>query len=754
VGTTAIEARRRGRTSGRARHIPAAEAGSSLGEVSRAALVNRLRAARSQSLVTIVAPAGYGKTTLLAQWRARAERSFSFVSIDPRGTDAATLVELVADALHALGAESHGLPRRSGALSRWVWRSAVPRLAAALESIEQPFVLALDDAQGLDREAADVVTEFVRHVPEGSVLAVAGRSQPLHSLPRLRAAGDLLELTVDDLAFTRREARSLLRSLGIAVSDAQLDDVLERTEGWPAGIRLAAQSLRTHRGEVADLADYVEVECLSTLTPDQRAFVRRTSILGRLSPSLCDAVIDRDDSLRMLGSLEDSHAFVVPLDRGRHWFRVHRAVREQLQRELGEEEPTLVPELERRAAAWLEANGDPEQALCHACAARDSGHMARLVEAVASEMHNDGRDDELLTWIARLEKHAEIQDYPEVAVLAARLHAQRGNGDGAEHCLAAAICGASARKRGRVGRELAARIELVSAALCADGVESMRASAESALSAIPAGDCWRSYGLLLEGCAHALLDHGERADATLARAVHAGRRLGSRETCAVALTQRALVATAQGERISAGQLLDLARQEIVHGHLEAYPTSALTMAASARFELLHGHSPEAFEALGRAKALLPGLGRSLPWLAAQTRLQLAEAEVALRDVTAASTLLAEVDALLAGCPRLGILRRERDRLAAGIRSIPEAVDGRSVGLTAAELRLVPMLATHLSFREIGARFFLSRNTVKTQAISVYRKLGASSRSEAVARAHGLGLIEAGTADGDALIQTG
>src|SRR5262249_4091232 len=234
---------------------------------------------------------------------------------------------------------------------------------------------------------------------------------------------------------------------------------------------------------------------------------------------------------------------------------------------------------------------------------------------------------------------------------------------------------------------------------------------------------------------------------------HAARRLGSRKICAVALTQRALVATAQGERISAGQLLDLARQDISEGHLEGYPSSALTLAASARLELLHGHSPEAFAALASAMALLAGLGRSLPWLAVQARLQLAEAEVALRDVTAASALLREVDDLLVACPRLGILRRERDRLAAEIRSMPAGVDGRSVGLTAAELRLVPMLATHLSFREIGARFVLSRNTVKTQAISVYRKLGASSRSEAVARAHGLGLIEAG-ADGDVLTQTG
>ena len=358
-----------------------------------------------------------------------------------------------------------------------------------------------------------------------------------------------------------------------------------------------------------------------------------------------------------------------------------------------------------------------------------------------------------MEWIARLEKHAEIADYPDIAVLAARLHAQRGDASEAERCLAAAIRGPAGRKARRVPQPLAARIDLVCAAMCIDGVDSMLAAAESAVNVLSADDCWRPYGLLLQGTAHALLGDNERADAVLTRAEHAARRFGSRETSAIALTQRALVASAEGEGIRAGRLLDLARAEVANGNLEAYPTLCAHPRHVGAVQLLHGHSPEAFTALAAARALLPGLGRSLPWLAVQARLQLAGAEVALRDAAAAGALLAEVDELQAVCPRLGILRRRRDLLAAEIRAMPAGVDGRSVGLTAAELRLVPMLATHLSFREIGGRFFLSRNTVKTQAISVYRKLGASSRSEAVARAHGLGLIGAG-ADGDVIIQKG
>jgi LuxR family transcriptional regulator, maltose regulon positive regulatory protein len=543
------------------------------------------------------------------------------------------------------------------------------------------------------------------------------------------------------------------------VSDEELDEVLGRTEGWAAGIRLAGLSLRatgTRPGRVAnatrELSAYLEAECLTALTPDQRTFLRRTSILGQLSGPVCDAVLERHDSGRVLGSLEGANVFLVALDRRRESFRCHRAVQEQLRRELAEQEPRLAAELERRAAVWLEANGDPERALRHWYAAGKIEHVARIIDAIAMEMHNEGRDDTLLGWVSLLERGARIEDHAEVAAVAARLHAQHGQSAEAARFLDAAVRGARISARARRNPRVAARADLVRAAICSDGVESMLVDAEHALDHLPADDGWRPYGLLLQGTAHALLGENERADPILSRAVHAAQRLGATETRSLALTQRALLAAEEGDRVRAGQLLDGAVEAVRHGRLENYATSALTLAAAARFELLHGRSPAALASLASARSLLSALGPTLPWLAVQARLELVEAEVTLRDASAAAALVAEVDDLFAVCPRLGVLPGRRDRLAAAVEAVPASVDGRSVGLTAAELRLVPMLATHLSFREIGAQFFLSRNTVKTQAISVYRKLGASSRSEAVLRAHQLGLIEEGV-DAD-LIQTG
>jgi LuxR family transcriptional regulator, maltose regulon positive regulatory protein len=715
--------------------------------VSRAALVNRLRAA-SQPVVSITAPAGYGKSVLLAQWAARDERPFAYVPVEPRA-DVEVFVGRVAAALGV----SIAAPTRDEAVPCWLWRVAVPQLASALRSVTAPLVLVFDDAHHLHGDAVDVATALTHNVPEGSALVITGRVQPLPSLPRLRAGGEVLELGSEDVAFTRREARSLLNALlATSVSDEQLDRVLERTEGWAAGIRLAGLSLRAAGGARRDLSDYVRSECLETLTPEQRTFLRRTSILARICGPLCDAVLERDDSAAMLAQLEAGGVSLVALDRGRDWFRYHSALQEQLRRELAEQEAWLVSGLERRAAEWFEKNGDAERALRHRYAAGDVDEVARIVDTVAVEMHNDGRDDALRGWLALLETSGRIEDHPKVAALAARLHAERGRTDEAERCLQAGLRGARVRTPGRRDPDVAARLELVRAAMCADGVESMLLDSEHALDNLAADDCWRPYGLLLQGTAHALLGERERADPILSRAIHAGKRLGSTSTYALALTQRALLAVASAERIRAGALLDAAVEAIREGNLDAYTTSALTFAASARFELLHGHSPEAFATLASARALLPGLGRSLPWLAVQTRLELAEADVTLRDAPAAAALLGDVDDLLSACSGLGVLHGRRDLLAAAIEAVPAGVDGRSVGLTSAELRLVPMLATHLSFREIGARFFLSRNTVKTQAISVYRKLGASSRSEAVVRAYSLGLIEEGEAD--ALILTG
>ncbi len=231
------------------------------------------------------------------------------------------------------------------------------------------------------------------------------------------------------------------------------------------------------------------------------------------------------------------------------------------------------------------------------------------------------------------------------------------------------------------------------------------------------------------------------------------REIGSTETHAVAVGERSLIAAARDDLRTADALAEEAQRVVEEGELRSYPTSALALAASARSRLRHGQWDQARHQLTAAMRLTPHLTHALPWLAVQARIELADAYVTLRDREAGRRMLEEARGILATRPALGVLGDGVERLEQEIAAMPQAQDGVRSGLTRAELRLLPLLSTHLSFKEIGERLHVSRNTIKTQAISVYRKLGVSSRSEAVAIAEDLGLVEAAEAQ-DARFELG
>jgi LuxR family transcriptional regulator, maltose regulon positive regulatory protein len=283
-------------------------------------------------------------------------------------------------------------------------------------------------------------------------------------------------------------------------------------------------------------------------------------------------------------------------------------------------------------------------------------------------------------------------------------------------------------------------------ALCTEGPAKMQADAEAALAKLAKDDAWRPAALLVQGAAAVLLGDSNRADTILAEAVERGARIGSTETHAVAVGERSLIAAARDDVRAADALAEEAQRVVEEGELGSYPTSALALAASARSRLRHGQWDRARYQLTAAARLTPHLTYALPWLAVQTRIELADAYVTLRDREAAHQALEEARVILTARPALGVLGDGLERLEGEVARIPQARNGVSSGLTRAELRLLPLLSTHLSFREIGERLHVSRNTIKTQAISVYRKLGVSSRSEAVALAQDLGLVEAAEHD--------
>jgi LuxR family transcriptional regulator, maltose regulon positive regulatory protein len=705
-------------------------------DVSRTALVNRLRALRAERVVVIVAPAGYGKTTLCAQWAERARRACAWLTVDERDNDPVVFVRhLVAAVDQAVGLGSDDLERISRP-GESVLSGALPALAAAIGAVRKPLLLVLDDAHLLrSDDAAAALALVAEHLAPGSVLAVTGRRAPRLPLARLRVAGDLAELKEHDLRFTSRETALALRAVGADGLDAdELAALCRRTEGWPAGVRLLAGP-----GGDVHLSEYFRSEVLGGLTEGERAFARRTSVVD----PLCRAVLGAGarGTGRRLEALVHEGAFLAPADAGGRWFRYHGLFAEFLRRELETEEPELVPQLYARAADWYEAHGEPEAAVHAAAAAGDDERVTRLVGALAVPAYSAGELAAVGAWFEGLADGASLGRHPAIAAVGAWMAAIRGQTGEAQRLLAVA----ERRRKDALadGTPLAALVSLVRAALCSDGADRMREDAEAARASMPSNSLLLPSATMLCGVAHLLAGDVTAADNAFAQAAAAAERLGSPVAGSLALAQRSLIAAAEGRHAAAENLARAACAMADTAGLRSYPTRGAELAALARAALRHGRWDEARAELSAAAEILPSLTGSLPWLAVQVRLELARAHLALRDAHAARRLLSEANELLGQRPGLGVLVAQAAELEQGLAELDLEAGGSS--LTAAELRLLPLLATHLSFREIGERLFVSRNTIKTQAISVYRKLGVSTRSAAIARAQQLGLVEAGAA---------
>ena len=693
----------------------------------------------------VAAPAGSGKTTLLSQWAERDARPFAWVSVDERDNDPFVLLKHVAaalDRIEPLGAHvTEAFEQPEGP----IWDAIVPRLSAELSS-RAPFVFVLDNADALvSTDSPQAIGVLIENIPPGSMIALAGRSLRRMPIAALRVAGPLLEIGPYELALSRREAEILLRASGVELDETELAGLLHRTEGWVAGLRLAAlATLEDGAGGLAgddrDIADYLGSEYLSRLEPRVLRFLQRTSVLERMCAPLCNAVLSGKGSAAELEGIERANLFLVQLDHHRGWCRYHHLFRDLLQRELAEHEPDLVPLLHRRAAAWYEAHLDPESALFHAHAAGDIDDEARILGSIAQQVHDSGRAAVVEGWLDLFDVDERLDRHPAVAIQGSSILAARGHAEEADRWLHAAERGVASRRRGVAA--VRPRIAVMRAALCADGATQMQADAEAAVARLASDDPWRPVALLVRGAAAMLLGAFERADAVLAEAVERATTIGSTETRAIALGERSMLAAAREDVRTADALAEEAQRVVEEGELADYPTSALALAASARSRLRHGQWDHARRLLTAATRVTPHLTYALPWLAVQARIELADAFVTLRDRDAAGHMLEEARRILVVRPDLGVLGEAVAHLELELAAMPEARAGGSSGLTPAELRLLPNLSTHLSFREIGERLHVSRNTIKTQAISVYRKLGVSSRSEAVAVAEDLGLVEA------------
>ena len=728
------------------------------GTVPRSSLIERLARGDRHPIVSVVAPPGYGKTTVLSQWAERNGQSFAWVSVDERDNDPKVLLTYVAEALNAVEPIDDRVFDALASPGSSVPGSVVPRLGSAFSSMTSPVALVLDDVHMLrNSECQAALSVLADHVPRGSQLAVASRVRPPLRVARLRAEGRILEIGPGDLSLDHDEASILLRNAGITVGEDDVAELHRRTEGWPAGLYLAALYLReggplgtaavSFGGDDRLVSEYMESEFLARISRRQRTFLTRTAVLERMCGPLCDAVLEGTGSADVLAELERSNLLLVPLDRRGQWYRYHRLFRDMLLAELHRLEPGVMPVLYRRAAQWHERNGEPRElgelgeAVEYWMKAGEADSAARLVGTLAFPAYQQGRVATAERWFGWLDDHAPTENYSAAAVLAAMISALTGKPGEAERWAGVAERGAAMASLPDGSASIEPWLALLRALLCRSGVEQMRADAELAASTMAADSFWRTSATLYLAVAQLMAGDPDQADALFQDAAAGGRDAGATTGTCVALAERSLLAIARGAWEAGERYLSQARSLARDANLADYPPMTIVHAVAARIALHQGDRPRAVAELTRAQLLRPGLTYALPHLAVQARTELARCHLALSDVGAAQILLREVGEVLTRRPGLGVLAEQAEDLQAELAQARGSFASGASALTGAELRLLPMLSTHLSFPQIAGEMFLSPNTVKSQAVSIYRKLGASSRNQAITRSRALGLLE-------------
>jgi LuxR family transcriptional regulator, maltose regulon positive regulatory protein len=723
------------------------------GMIPRTAIVDRLRASGSARIVLIRAPAGYGKTSLLAQWAEADDRPVAWISLDRHDDDPIVVLTHLAAAIDRIEPIGPDIVRTLGGPVASIRTRILPELALALRALPRPILLILDDVHELEHpEALSSVILLAGHLPEGSQLAIAARGEPKVPIARYRARGALLELGPADLALDVKEAYQLFAGTGLELPMTEVSDLTRRTEGWAAGLYLAALAIQSGGPASAPgspfsdndryVEDYLRTELTPNLSQRELRFLSRTSVLDRLTASLCDAVVGRSGSTTMLGAIEQANLFLVPLDHEREWYRYHPLFRAMLQAELQRREPGIRSELLTRAAAWCEANEMFEQALAYAFEAGDLDHAAALFERLAQPVFQSGRMATVRRWLDRFDAPSLARN-PSSAALAALGFAFVGEASEADHrvdeAVRATLDQADGAAIGASGTSSASLVALARAMTAPNGVDQMIYDATIAVDIEADWSPWRPFALLLAGVGQVLIGNVVPAQELLLQAAAAAERLGGHPARSVALAELAALAIDRRDWSTAEAHARSARSVVVSAGLDDYPVTSLAYAVTARTMAHRGDLVRARTDLAHLARIVPSLTYGIPWLAIQTRSEMARVHLGLGETDAARDLVKAMDAILDRRPDVGVLRQKVDGLRRQVAS--SAVGTRVESLTEAELRLVPLLPTHLSFIEIAEIHVLSPNTVKTQAISIYRKLGASSRSDAVARARELGLLE-------------
>jgi LuxR family maltose regulon positive regulatory protein len=713
--------------------------------VPKADVLHRLRSTGRSTVALLVAPGGYGKTTALVELVRRAgNRPVAWVGIDEEDNDPTGFVRCLGAALERSGAVDGALIRR-GCRPGDSHAVLTARLVRALGKAE-PLALVLDNLHLVTgTRSLKVIEAVANNLPPQSQLLLASRTRPRFGLTKLRAEGRLIELTTEDLRLSDEEAFRLLEDAGARVTADTAARVNARAEGWPAGLYLAAlasadgdPSLASFDGSDRFVSDYFDAEYLSKLDDDDRTFLIRASVFEELSGPLCDAVLGLSGSTAGLERIARSNLFVLGSRASRpRVYRLHTMLRDALAAELRRHEPGRAEAIAADAADWAVRHGDLELAGDYAWAAGDRDRFAEIFESAALQFFHTGRLEVLERWLARADAGL-LERNPPLAVSGAFIEAWLGHADRADAWAALAERATPDSRMPDGTPSIEPWAATLRATMCRAGKDEMRHDAARALAGLAEGSPWRPSALMLLGVGQLLEGEVTAADEILAEAHAAATVAETASTGAIALAERSLLAAAEGRWQNAESLAASACELLQSAHLETAPTSPIAFAASARSAVHHSDWVRARNDLEHALAYLPE--GAPPWFSVQVHLEAVRARLDLSEWDQAMAALDRAESVLADSRDLGVLAERATALRQELER-PTTTNESHDRLTPAERRLLPLLTTHLTFREIGSLLAISRNTVKTQAIGTYRKLGVTSRSEAIDRAIELGLVE-------------
>jgi LuxR family maltose regulon positive regulatory protein len=726
--------------------------------VSRPRQVGLLTSGRDARLVLVSAPAGFGKSALVAEWRVTAAetRPFAGVILEPAHNDPVLLWTAIVSSLDKVIAELDGkrLIRTLSAQRPNIEDLLLPRLLNALAARHDPVILVLDDFHLLAEPACHRQLEtFVDRLPPAVQLVLTTRSDPMLPLDRYRASGDILELRTDELRFDRQEVALLVRGVaGIRLRDADLDDLVERTEGWPIAIYLAALSLRESADPVAFirafpganglLMDYLRQEVLRPLPGKVRRFLLRTSILDRFTAPLCDAVAGTEDATVMLDQLERSNLFVIPLDNAHEWYRYHHLFGAALRAELTRLEPDIVLMLHWRASNWCGEHEMINEAIIHALSGGDFEHATVLF----THHWTGNMDAGLLATVRRWMDSfgaARIGAEPIGAICAAGVMGLSGHREEMRHWLEIAESVADERAFPPRCSSVRFMAVLVRAFFGFDGLPEMLRAAESAVALAPETmSGWHPLAYVSLGYSRYLTGDFEAAIPPLEEA--AQNRSALPTVRILALSVLSLIMSDLGRTPEAAELARAAYELVEHDGLVESPTTTLAATALGAVRTHEGRYEEARRLLEHSLAIRRPIAGLSAWPTLNSLIALANLSLETGDHSTARRLLDEAADLVAAEPESSahidsVLTKIEGFLA------EEAPANTSTqvlteSLTSREVAVLRLLRGNLSLREIGRELYVSANTVKTHTRAIYRKLGASSREEAIARARENGIL--------------